>query len=682
MSDNVIVLDEEEHKTIFFRDLIDPALVVGIREIKNNDEQIYKNEHFLNKSLYHEDLFPDSLRRFNRSELRLLNMERSIDFQLKSSLKRTIFYGIRKKSDSLQDLVPLFKHAFDNQSRNEYEHNKMMTTTPQFISKGIPDDKDWGCDYKWMHLNKLLDEVKRVESNHIPHEALIEIRRGRPDIFWDFMKRYSPQRGIDEHLFNFTGNGDAEARSQFLQIFPAGSYDMISNPNIIRAVDERLPLKQVISNEYHLTTDDMKRFMAIQTVFQKHKTYIPQLMKFLHMSQIRSNLGTAKNMYDIDNLCDAMDVRIELKRILSCDDKGVLMSYLNTKNPENWHTLIKDLRSNKKLMDIKDYMNGMEKMFLACEIDDFLSINMPTVKKMAAKAITNFMSGKEVIHADLNALRGIQEYVRHIPIYINNNKKDKNDRGLAWPIIVHNSTLKNLIKLSDVWHKKAPAIAAKNLSEGKTDVVWAPLLGNVDLGDGITARELSSNKDLINQGKSQNHCVGHYASKIINSTLKGPMVIIFSIEKEDDVLSTAEIHITFKQDKNIESVEVVQHRGMSNEEPGADAKKAIGELVSTVHQIRSEAIKEYQQNLTSESDMYSKCLKLVNDMGCNVFIPGVAQQYLKDMADCIPKDLRNKSIKDIIPENSLMDEYQKKYQDVFDRWEAWAVKIQQEEAIS
>ena len=85
--------------------------------------------------------------------------------------------------------------------------------------------------------------------------------------------------------------------------------------------------------------------------------------------------------------------------------------------------------------------------------------------------------------------------------------------------------------------------------EDRLDIVtvernWSGMFGTIDLGNGYRARELTSSKALKAQGRAEDHCVGGYVSRILSSEdhSKGQATMIFSIERDDRILSTAEIN--------------------------------------------------------------------------------------------------------------------------------------------
>ena len=99
-----------------------------------------------------------------------------------------------------------------------------------------------------------------------------------------------------------------------------------------------------------------------------------------------------------------------------------------------------------------------------------------------------------------------------------------------------------LLDWSDRYHRNIARY------EDRLDIVtvyrdWPGMLGTIDLGNGCLARELTSSAVLKAQGRAENHCVGGYVSRILNSKdhSRNRAVMIFSLEQNGEILSTAEI---------------------------------------------------------------------------------------------------------------------------------------------
>ena len=108
--------------------------------------------------------------------------------------------------------------------------------------------------------------------------------------------------------------------------------------------------------------------------------------------------------------------------------------------------------------------------------------------------------------------------------------------------ILENFRFGELLDWSDRYHRNIAQY------EDRLDIVsvnrdWPGMIGTIDLGNNCCARELTSSVSLKAQGRAENHCVGGYASTILNQKdhSKGQAVLVFSLEQNDRISSTVEI---------------------------------------------------------------------------------------------------------------------------------------------
>ena len=109
-------------------------------------------------------------------------------------------------------------------------------------------------------------------------------------------------------------------------------------------------------------------------------------------------------------------------------------------------------------------------------------------------------------------------------------------------------SFRELLDWSDRYHRNI-ARYEDRLEIISIDRDWQGMLGTIDLGDGCIARELTSSVELKVQGRAENHCVGGYVSRILDSMEHSAdrATLVFSLEQNDRILSTAEIKC-FRED--------------------------------------------------------------------------------------------------------------------------------------
>ena len=144
--------------------------------------------------------------------------------------------------------------------------------------------------------------------------------------------------------------------------------------------------------------------------------------------------------------------------------------------------------------------------------------------------------------------------------------------------------------------------------EDRLDIVtvelnWSGMLGAIDLGNGCIARELTSSRALKIQGRAEDHCVGGYVSTILNSKdhSRGQAKMIFSIEQDDQILSTAKIKCfrEFPESDNPGQLrtEVCQNKARSNTSPSHVAEDLAKQVAARVQQAGPKTFQTYLDGL-------------------------------------------------------------------------------------
>ena len=144
--------------------------------------------------------------------------------------------------------------------------------------------------------------------------------------------------------------------------------------------------------------------------------------------------------------------------------------------------------------------------------------------------------------------------------------------------------------------------------EDRLDIItvnrdWPGMLGTIDLGNGCIARELTSSRALKTQGRVENHCVGGYVSRILNSHdhSRGQAIMIFSIEQDNQILSTAEINCfrEFPESDNSGQLrtEVYQNKAHNNTIPSRMSESLAKQVAARVQQAGPKAFQTYLDGL-------------------------------------------------------------------------------------
>lgn len=167
----------------------------------------------------------------------------------------------------------------------------------------------------------------------------------------------------------------------------------------------------------------------------------------------------------------------------------------------------------------------------------------------------------------------------------------RTDMHLARPLA--GQALRPALQASARWHR-ALARHEVDLVTERQHVEWNGLTGEIDLGKGITAVELTSKKSLQVEGAEQDHCVGGYDGEV----LRGESMI-YSIRRGGKTLSTVEVGLGSNRAGKLTTT-VEQNMGRSNKPPSKAAIEAGKALSRHIAQLPEEQIENYFDGLEEE----------------------------------------------------------------------------------
>ena len=137
---------------------------------------------------------------------------------------------------------------------------------------------------------------------------------------------------------------------------------------------------------------------------------------------------------------------------------------------------------------------------------------------------------------------------------------------------------------------------------------WPGMLGTIDPGNDCIVRELTSSIALKTQGRLEDHCVGGYVSRVLNSMehSEGQATMIFSLEQNDRILGTVEIrcsreHSVFEGSGRTENdllrVYAIRTLAYSNTTPCRMARHLAEQVVTRLQQAGPDAFRTYLDGL-------------------------------------------------------------------------------------
>ena len=201
--------------------------------------------------------------------------------------------------------------------------------------------------------------------------------------------------------------------------------------------------------------------------------------------------------------------------------------------------------------------------------------------------------------------------------------------------------IRNLLDFSDRYHRNIHRWEDR-LTSIFLEQDWPGLMGTIELEDGHVARELCSSKDLKTQGRVENHCVGGYMSRILDGNTCGePVALIFSIEKNGTILSTAEINCA-ESDNGLQAW-VERNEGYENASSSDIASIMADQIVSKIIRINPDSWHAYLDGLECARDeldqmpgvdQYSKAC------GFDPYDRNMLERVWKEFSPVLPQAMR------------------------------------------
>lgn len=227
---------------------------------------------------------------------------------------------------------------------------------------------------------------------------------------------------------------------------------------------------------------------------------------------------------------------------------------------------------------------------------------------------------------------------------------------------------KEVLELSERYHRNI-ARYEDMLNVVSTKASWKPLIGKLELMNGYTARELTSEEELKSQGLSQNHCVGGYGGRImrVNSPERGQCVI-FSIERDGEVKSTLEINCGVKTvklkdpatkaqvEKIVISVDKQQNQSYGNSTPSDETEAACRELMDSISRGDPEMFNDYCQNMKiteRQRQREDRTCRYVSTCGFNPWDRASLETSWNELKNVLPRGVRKAGIDALIDNSSI-----------------------------
>jgi len=275
----------------------------------------------------------------------------------------------------------------------------------------------------------------------------------------------------------------------------------------------------------------------------------------------------------------------------------------------------------------------------------------PDLKRVSPSDVRDtagYLVDKILIPARLHALRRLCETDGVIlpPGAISHSRN-----GAARDLI-RSLPVRDLFELSDRWHLNLERYEDR-LVTFRSEVRWAPFLGETDLGGGIRARELSCADSLQRQGKREGHCVGGYTDTLLRA---GPnrIPLIFSLERDGDILGTVELMLLRSpSQKGGETwkTDIIQNRARLNGDVCEAAQRAAAALSRTVEAAAAERVEDYLSELKGIRERRSRHGSLpthLRSAGYDIWEPGRLEAAWAELSGYLPRGVRKAGLEGLI----------------------------------
>lgn len=491
-----------------------------------------------------------------------------------------------------------------------------------------------------------MKDLRRVLDLYVPKPARDTLRLfGLADISSSVMDRVT-----------VLSQGDPEARRQAILSFPLSRHLILMSSEAREIVDARAPLLPWIGATRDLDAAALRRYSMIETrigdalrgpdgqmalaelrAARVDNSDLPvQAAKLLSLAQIPEDFSGTIAMLKAVRIANEITGRIQM-------GFAPFARLLRRVKAGEWSEVAPTLEREIRPQECKDYLNAAAKVvatgLLVQELRSDPGIDLPRLARTAELLwqkqpvpkeegvyLSRFLDGLEKMRWQV--MNGLETSIR--------------------TSISEAMSLKDLRELQTRWHHVRTTLDNKVLATSEP-VSWTPLLGRIDLGKGVTGRELASSTDLETQGDRERHCVGGYASVVLAGR-RGGASVIFSIEKEDLVLSTVEVKVSVEEVSRRNSrveANVVQNKAARNAQPSALAQSAGTRLATLIGAMPIEEVKTYLKGVESNGATIKDRLdRTIIAYGANITHPGLAELGLGTYREVMPKGLRDASIED------------------------------------
>jgi len=426
----------------------------------------------------------------------------------------------------------------------------------------------------------------------------------------------------------------AIARQQAVRAYPILARKMYEEPVLRDAIDARAPLAPVIAEFLRCDVKDVKRLQGLtwQRAGASPRDPMEEIKTLLKLPHDRLPISRKEHRF-----------LKELKKF----GKGIF----GTSLPETMQRVARD----------GDPYKMMDKILAtpAEQVKDAVSYLANTLYVPATmNKIREVAEERDLEWNEQNSERG---YASNNDDYISPSRK-------AIEAVLEDFKISELLELSTRYHRNIHRYADK-VQKISTDEVWEPLVGEIDLGNGLRARELNSAKALTKQGRSENHCVGGYLNTVLKGRSKEAR-LIFSLETKDEISSTVELDVSIKtrtvkhedgSEREVPSLycKVRQNYAYGNDEPCEAAEEAAKRLAKHIQSLEVPDFARYTDGLAEarhEQDVMRLMPLSVRSAGYNPWDRVHLQDAWDELSSLLPRKIRKSGLDKFIAGSDIKGE--------------------------
>ena len=424
------------------------------------------------------------------------------------------------------------------------------------------------------------------------------------------------------------------ARKQAVRAYPilAGQFVTPCSDILRKAIDNRTSLSDAISNYFNLDESGQKyKVKRLQGLTRQRAGVHSEDMNILDRDFLNR-----ERLREIVNLPDGF-VPITRQQFRKLE---VFREFGHSVFDENLDQFMERLSEDGNSWSIVDRMEQ-------------------TSGRNAADAV-DFLARKLYIPSLLNKIKMIadRQGITLIQSLTEDRENDLYDLMLTVvkDFILQNFKTRELLDWSDRYHRNI-ARYEDRLVTIRIDQDWSGISGTLKFGNGHVARELTSSKALKTQGLVEDHCVGGYLPTVIrgDNNPSKEVTLIFSIEKNDKILSTAEIGCIRKPCHSIDpetgrktgtfqiKARVNENLARSNRDPSRDAVRIANQVARRLEQVAPDAWQAYLDGLEysrAEQDRISGIDVQIRNCGFDPFDRAMMERVWSELRSALPRQLR------------------------------------------